>query len=114
MLVYANQTPEATEALPPLVTMVVEAIVFQSVTTFCACKRCIVSNAVARHTKVRKHFIRFTYDVCLRPTRHSGTTSECFKTLALREQRHSCRHGPPDDRRPRPKSCSRRVNQRSH
>src|SRR5215831_6675266 len=79
MLVYANQTPEATEALPPFVTIVVEAIVFQSVTTFCACKRCIVSNAVARHTKVRKHFIRFSYDVCLRPTRRSATTSECLK-----------------------------------
>src|SRR5215467_5935531 len=31
------------------------------------------------NTKVRKHFIRFSYDVCLRPTRRSATTSWCLK-----------------------------------
>src|ERR1700724_4210920 len=34
MLVYANQMPAATDDLPAWVTIVVEAIVFQSVTTF--------------------------------------------------------------------------------
>src|SRR5437899_11917041 len=36
MLVYANQTPEAVEGLPPLATIVAEACAFHSVTTFWA------------------------------------------------------------------------------
>src|SRR5216684_1254910 len=36
MLVYANQTDEVAEGLPPFATIVLDAIPFQSVTTFCA------------------------------------------------------------------------------
>jgi hypothetical protein len=54
--VYANQTPEATEALPPLVTMVVDAIVFQSVTTFCACRRTVENRAAVRSRTANRSY----------------------------------------------------------
>src|SRR5690348_16986161 len=57
MLVYANHAPDATDALAPLVTMVAEAMVFQSVTTFCAGAASCVSSTTAGNNRTRHTFI---------------------------------------------------------
>src|SRR5215831_7335655 len=62
MLTYANHTPEATEALPPLATIVLDAIVFQSVTTFCACKQAVASSVIVRKSVTRSDCMRYSLD----------------------------------------------------
>src|SRR5579859_3878002 len=53
MLLYANHTDEVAEGFPPFATIAVEAIPFQSVTTFCACEGVQDAN-VARIGAARK------------------------------------------------------------
>src|SRR5215471_2941065 len=48
MLVYANQTPDGVEAFPPFLTMAVDAMAFQSVTAFAACRRLDAGNDSAK------------------------------------------------------------------
>src|SRR5215813_3358298 len=63
MLEYENQTAAVGGALPAFLTITMEAIVFQSVTTFPACNRHVADRHVAIQKIVCSFFIPIPYPV---------------------------------------------------